>query len=130
MRAVVGEWALQKYARVKRYVEIYGGVRQNWYRRGNAGCTYTELYCGPGRVRIEETGEVTHGSPLVAWHESVAVGSPFTQVHVADSDARLVNAAVSRLTNANAPAQVEVGSAAQTVDRVMRKLNPYALHFV
>jgi three-Cys-motif partner protein len=128
-REIVGPWALEKYGRVKRYVAISGAVRKNWYKRGNAGASYIELFCGPGRVRMEETPDVREGSPLAAWHESVSVGTPFTQVHAADADIRLVQAAESRLKNAGAPVQVEIGPAYQTVDRVISKLNRYALHF-
>jgi len=129
-REIVGSWAREKYERVKRYTKISGGVRKNWYKGGTAGASYIELYCGPGRVRVEDSKEVMHGSPLVAWTESVADNSPFTQVHVADSDARIVDAVERRLKTAIAPVQIEIGPAVETVDRVIKKLNPYGLHFV
>ena len=130
LREIVGPWAREKHERVKRYSKISGAVRKKWYKRGRAGATYIELYCGTGRVRIDDTGEVAYGSPLVAWHESVADCSAFTQIHIADADQRLVHAAEHRLKATRAPVYVEVGTAAQTVDRVIAKLNKYALHFV
>jgi three-Cys-motif partner protein len=114
---------------VQRYVGISGAVRRNWYKRGKAGASYIELFCGPGKVRIEDTNEVTDGSPLVAWRESSDTDTAFTQVHVADADERLVAASESRLKLAGARVWSEVGPALETVDRIIAKVNRYALHF-
>ena len=56
-------------------------------------------------------------------------GRPFTQVHVADADDRLLEAALNRLQQAKAPVFGEIGPAVETVDRALAKLNRYALHF-
>ncbi|MGB7542712.1 MAG: three-Cys-motif partner protein TcmP [Burkholderiales bacterium] len=129
-REIVGPWALEKYLRVQRYVGISGrAVRRNWYKRGKAGATYIELFCGPGRVRIEESNDIRHGSALAAWIASTAADSAFTQVHIADADERLVTACSTRLQRAGAPVWSDTGPAIETVDRVIAKLNRYALHF-
>src|SRR2546423_950548 len=89
-REIVGAWALDKYARLAKYVDISGpSVRRNFVAAGKAGATYIELFCGPGRVRIKNTAQVTGGSPLVAWRESERTNTRFTQMHMADADARL-----------------------------------------
>jgi three-Cys-motif partner protein len=127
-REIVGEWARDKYARLAKYVDISRGVRAGFVANGKAGASYVELFCGPGRVCMKDTGEVTHGSPLVAWTESAISKTAFTQVHVADADSRLVEASAARLRKLGAPVQPETGTAEETVARIIPKLNKYALH--
>lgn len=127
-REIVGEWAKDKYARLARYVDISSRVRARFIGQGKAGASYIELFCGPGRVRVRDTGEVTHGSPLVAWSKAVESKSAFTEVHIADADSRLVHASASRLRSGGAPVLEELGKAAETVERIIPKLNKYALH--
>jgi len=128
-REIVGPWVQDKYIRLAKYVGISRAVRAKFIGRGKAGATFIDLYSGPGRVRIRGEKQAIHGSPLVAWHEAVDRGAPYTQVHVADADPKLLVAVETRLRNAAAPVFAETGPAVETVDRVIRKLNPHALHF-
>ena len=127
-REIVGPWARDKYARLAKYLDISRGVRARFIGKGKAGATYTELFSGPGRVRMKDTGTVTHGSPLVAWTEALRSQTGFTQVHIADADARLVAAAATRLQKDGAVVHSEVGAASDTVQRILPRLNKYALH--
>jgi three-Cys-motif partner protein len=127
-REIVGKWAVDKYARLAKYVDISRGVRAGFVGKGKAGSTYIELFCGPGRVRLKDTRDVTHGSPLVAWAESASSKTAFTQVHIADADTRLVEASTARLRKLGATVQPEIGTAEETVARIIPKLNKYALH--
>ena len=52
-----------------------------------------------------------------------------TQIHVADADQRFSEAVGARLSQVHAPVFTETGSATVTVDRVISKLDPHALHF-
>jgi three-Cys-motif partner protein len=130
-RELVGPWVKDKYALLRRYIDISGrGVRKKWLQKRNtAGATYIDLYSGPGRVRLRESTDVLDGGPLVAWRQAVEAKAPFTQVFVADAHAALAEAARKRLEVAAAPVEVEVGEAAATLNRILPKLNPYALHF-
>lgn len=128
-REIVGPWVQDKHVRLSRYVGISRAVRAKFTGRGKAGATFIDLYSGPGRVRIRGEKQAIHGSPLVAWQEAVDGGAPYTQVHVADADPELSAAVEARLKNANAPVFAETGPAVKTVDRVIGKLNPHALHF-
>jgi len=58
-----GAWTLEKHERLRRYVGIARAVRQKFTR---TEATYIDLYCGPGRSVIEETGETIDGSPVIA----------------------------------------------------------------
>lgn len=130
-REIVGGWVREKHARLQRYVEISGkAVRKKWLRRPrSAGATYIDLFSGPGGVTIRNSGEVLDGSPLVAWRQAVQDDAQFTQVFVADAHPAICAAVTTRLRNAGAPVHCETGDAVVTVDRVIAKLNPYALNF-
>jgi three-Cys-motif partner protein len=128
-RELVGPWASDKHDRLARYVDISRGVRARWIGKGKAGASFIDLFSGPARVRVKDTGEVMDGSPLVAWRESVRTNTTFTQIHIADADSRLVRAADARLRKQNAPVHSETGFAEATVDRIIPKLNKSGLHF-
>jgi three-Cys-motif partner protein len=128
-REIVGSWAPAKYRRLERYVGISRSVRKGFIGPGDAGATFIDLFSGPARVRIKGTQDVRPGSPLVAWLESKRDLAPFTEVHVADADPRLISAADARLRREDAPVlSAEFGPAAEIVDRIVARLNPYALH--
>lgn len=127
-RAIVGPWVREKHARLEKYIGISDAVRKKFIGPGNAGATFIDLFCGPGRARIREETEIVNGSPLVAWEESVKRKSAFTEIHIADAERPLLDAAETRLQRIGAPVQCEPGSAVDTVDRVIRKLNRYGLH--
>ncbi len=128
-RELVGPWVEEKHIRLERYVGISRAVRQRFIGSGNAGATYIELFSGPGRARIREPEQAVHGSPLVAWTKSLEVGIPFSEVHVSDLDPDNIEAAVARLRTAGADVFSETGAAVEVVDKIVAKLNPYALHF-
>ncbi len=129
LREIVRPWVKDKHTRLANYVGISRSVRGKFLGSRKAGATFTDLYSGPGRARVRDETQAIHGSPLVAWHESVDGGAPFTQVHVADADPRFSEAVDARLKRINTPVFSETGPAIETVDRVVAKLNPYALHF-
>jgi three-Cys-motif partner protein len=132
-REIVGPWVREKHARLERYVSISRATRKKYLGPRKAGATFIDLYCGPGRARIEGTREIIDGSPLVAWRKSIEgddeVRAPFTQVFIADAETELVNAAKARLERAGASVAGEALPAVEAVDRVVAKLNQYGLHF-
>jgi three-Cys-motif partner protein len=129
LREKVGPWVQDKHIRLAKYVGISRSVRAKFIGRGKAGATFIDLYSGPGRVRIRDEAQAIDGSAIVAWRAAVDNSVPFTHVHVADADVRLLAAVESRLSAVRAPVSAEAGPATQTVDRVISKLDPYALHF-
>lgn len=129
LREKVGPWVQDKHVRLAKYVGISRSVRAKFIGKGKAGATFIDLYAGPGRVRVRDEAQAIDGSPLVAWHEAVDGGAPFTQIHVADANLKLLDAVKARLRKSDAPVFAETGPATETVDRVISKLDPYALHF-
>jgi hypothetical protein len=66
---VVGPWASEKHERLKKYIDAYRSARAQFLPpRGSGGAAYVELFSGPGRSQLEDTGEFIDGSPLVAFH--------------------------------------------------------------
>lgn len=130
-REIVGSWSsTHKHALLRRYIDISGvGVRRRWLKKGSAGATYIDLYSGPGRVRNKTTGEVSDGSPLVAWRQATTSNAPFTHMYISDAQPALSEAAAFRLRAAGAPVDARFGEAAVTVDEVITSLHPDALHF-
>jgi len=129
LREIVGSWVHDKHARLARYVKISGqSVRRKWLGPRNAGATFIDLFSGPARVRIADTTEILPGSPLVAWQESMSDGTPFREVYVSDANPELTRAAAVRLRREGATVIPHAGPAIETVDRILRSVNPYALH--
>lgn len=128
LREIVGPWVCDKHAILERYVTISAGVRKSWVARNlGGGATYIDLFSGPGRVRIKDAAKAQAGSPIVAWN-SCQKGL-FTDIYVADAHADLTDHCVKRLQAVNAPVRFETGPAAETVDKLIPKLNKLSYHF-
>lgn len=126
----VGSWVPdEKHERLKRYIDISRAARKKFLGRGKAGATYIDLLAGPGKARIRETGKIIDGSPVVAFKIANEKGAPFSEIHIADEDGHAVQECSRCLAVLGATAQQYVGPAHQTVEQVVAKLNPHALHF-
>lgn len=67
--ARVGDWALQKYAYVQLYAEMFStSMKDHWDRRA-----YVDLFAGAGRARIRGTERIISTSPIRA----LSVPTPF-----------------------------------------------------
>jgi three-Cys-motif partner protein len=128
-REIVGAWVKEKHLRLEHYVGATWAARRRYVGPGKSGATYIDPFCAAARARIQGTAEVVDGSPLVAWRQALADGVPYTAVHIGDTNPQLLEAARARLERATAPVQTEEGEAASVVDRMVAKLDPYALHF-
>jgi three-Cys-motif partner protein len=124
----VGPWAKEKHQRLRKYVDISRPTRRKFVQ-GPGGATYIDLYCGSGRAIVRDTGEMIDGSPLVAFKSSRDGGVQFSEMHIADASEHLCRAAEQRLIRAGGRPSLEVGPAEVTVARIVKRLNPYGLHF-
>lgn len=125
----VGEWAKEKHDYLCRYIDISRGTRAKYLGNGKAGATYIDLFCGPGRCRVRDTGEWIDGGVVAAWKKSRDGGAPFSQVYIGDLDTPRREAAASRLRQLGAPVVEIDGNAVQSAQQVVAKLNRYGLHF-
>lgn len=118
----IGAWSLEKHERLRKYVDAAHGARGKF-----SSSAYVDLYCGPGRSRLD-TGAIVDGSPLVAFVSADKHGDQFTDFHIADREATFVEAARRRLERRGANVHAYVGEAPAVVGRVIDSLDPKGLH--
>lgn len=88
----VGVWAMEKHERLRKYVDASHAARRGYQSR-----SYVDLYCGPARSWVRETGGFIDGSPLVAFDSASKHGDQFTEIVIADANAEYLKAAEFRL---------------------------------
>ena len=122
----VGPWASRKHGFVSHYIKITSRARAKF--GGNSA--FVDLYCGPGRARVKDTGEIIDGSALVAWKacQEPGYGSPFQRLLIADIREDYVAACTARL--GNAPVEGFVGDVADATRRIVNTLDPAAFTLV
>ena len=125
----VGVWAKEKHDYLCRYIDISRSTRAKYLGPGKAGATYIDLFCGPGRCKVRETGEWIDGGVVAAWKKSQEGNAPFSQVFIGDLDTQRRQAAAIRLRNLGAPVVEVDGAAVDAVKQVITQLNAYGLHF-
>jgi three-Cys-motif partner protein len=124
----VGPWAKEKHERLRKYVDISRAARRKFVQ-GIGGATYIDLFSGTGRAIIRDTGEKIDGSPLIAFKCARDGAVPFSEIHIADMSEDSCRAAARRVVIAGGSLQMEIGKAEFTAPRIVKKLNPYGLHF-
>lgn len=119
----VHAWALEKHARLRRYIDAAHGARGKFSSR-----CYVDLYCGPGRSRVVETGALIDGSPIVAFDAAARHGDQFTEFLIGDVNENYVRAAEERLRRRGAKVRGYVGEAQFVVHDIASSLDPEGLH--
>ncbi|WP_312795673.1 three-Cys-motif partner protein TcmP [Tianweitania sp.] len=126
----VGGWAREKQAYLCRYIDISRGVRAKYLApQGAGGACYIDLFCGPGRSLVKDTGEWIDGSPVAAWKKSCEGGAPFSKVIIADLDKDRLEAATTRLKEMGAPVFPIHGPANETAARALQQSAVHGLNF-
>jgi three-Cys-motif partner protein len=125
----VGVWAKEKHRLLRRYVDICRATRKKYIGKSKGGASYIDLFCGPGRAKIRDTGEWIEGSAVTAWNMSVQGGAPFTKVIIGDADEECLEAATARLRQVGAPVIALHGTAKETASRALKESEPYGLNF-
>ena len=123
----VGDWAQEKMACLRAYVDISHAVRRK-FLEGTGGATYVDLFSGPGRTRVRGTGITHDGGALEAARSAARTNTVFSSVHVADLCEEYAASTVARLRSLGVNATGSHGSAEDTVDSVVAKLGRYGLH--
>lgn len=119
----IGEWSLEKHDLLRKYVDASWAARQKWTHR-----CFIDLFSGPGRVKVRKSNVVTDGGAVVAWRQASKRDGRFTKVIVGDIDPNALKACKTRLEGLGAPVDALEGPATQTVDQVLRIVNPNGLH--
>jgi three-Cys-motif partner protein len=74
----VGPWASTKYRKIGYYSSMFSSsMKRKWDCR-----VYMDLFAGPGKCRVEETGEILPGSPLLA----LGVADPYDKYVFCEKD--------------------------------------------
>jgi three-Cys-motif partner protein len=124
----VGEWAEQKHARIRKYVDISRAVRRKFVE-GKGGATYIDLFSGPGRARVRETTRIIDGSAVIAAKEAIESQTPFSELHIADLNESFLSAAVSRLDKLGVTTKAYAGTSEDAVGQITAVLPKFGLHF-
>jgi three-Cys-motif partner protein len=125
----VGLWALEKQELLGRYVDISRGARAKFTGPFKPGTSYIDLFCGPGRCKVKDSGEFIDGSCVTAWRKSLEGGTPFSQVFISDKDDSRLAAATERLRRLNAPVRPVPGPAVDAATAILMRTEPEGLHF-
>lgn len=126
----VGIWAKDKHELLCRYVDITRSARAKYLPpNNNGGAAYIDLFCGPGRCLVRETGEWIDGSAVAAWRKSVDGGHRFTRVIIGDADPIRLAATEKRLLALGAPVVALPGTARDTAFPARQRAPTSGLNF-
>jgi three-Cys-motif partner protein len=94
----VGSWSADKYALVRLYAHLFtSGMKGKW-----PNLVYVDMYSGAGQSRIDGSGDILLGSPLIA----LSIDIPFDRYIFCDMNSSALEAlqarVSSRFPNANA----------------------------
>jgi three-Cys-motif partner protein len=124
----VGEWITDKHDLLCRYVP--SATRKKYLPpHGNGGACYIDLFCGPGRAKVKNSGQFVDGGCVAAWRQSVSSGAPFSRMVLGDTDQVRLGAAAARLERAGAPVVTLLGSAKDNAFPAIRSAGNLGLHF-
>jgi three-Cys-motif partner protein len=122
---VAGSWTIAKHKLLRDYVIASRGAR----RRFQGNSSFIDLFSGPGRTRIKDTGSIVDGSPLVAYNAAQVSGDQFGTYHFSDVRNDYLEAAALRVARQGGVVKAYPGPALETVKQITRDLNNTGLHF-
>ncbi len=115
----VGSWTKDKHDYLRRYIGATRAARAKYLPPAPGGAAFIDLFAGPGRSRVRETGELIDGSPLIAAkHEA----SPFTQIICCDADAENQAALTKRTEADRGRASVVPGDCNDLIETIVSKV--------
>jgi len=127
----VGPWAKEKHNYLTRYIEATAGPRSKFVLSSPehprpGGAAFIDLFAGPGRSRIDKTGEFINGSPLIAAEHSQV---PFTKLIYCELDEENVHALSSRTRKYGDRVTIISGDCIDNIDRVVSAVPEHGLNF-
>jgi three-Cys-motif partner protein len=85
----VGYWSKDKLTYLAAYMDIFTtSMRQKW------STVYVDLFAGPGKSKVRDTGEIIKGSPLLA----LDLAYTFNKYIFVEADSESLNALEKRIT--------------------------------
>jgi three-Cys-motif partner protein len=120
-----GEWAEEKLDYLARYIWVFETSMhsQPWRERH-----YIDLLAGPGKCRVERTGQVLLGSPLIA----LTTEHPFTDYFFVDIDHENVEALQQRCSHSAVAQTVTIkqGDCNVIVDEIVQHVKSVDSRFI
>jgi three-Cys-motif partner protein len=120
------EWAADKHAALRRYLDISHAARRKFLMAG--GAAYFELFSGPGRLFLKGTNQFIDGSPLVAHLEATRTRTNFTNIYLADEQQTFCSAVETRLKRLGASPTTHPLRSEPAAKRIAKQLRPDALN--
>lgn len=111
-----GTWASEKLDYLRRYVDVFEkSMRAKWTYRN-----YVDLQAGPGKNRVDQTGQILLGSPLLALTTEV----PFTGYYFVEYDPAYADALRTRCSASDLFKRVHLtaGDCNQVVRQIVDQL--------
>lgn len=123
----VGDWVpYMKHLFLAKWIEGTRAMRGRWPQRA-----YVDLFCGPGRIQVEDEPFTRHGGAVIAWlHSRRHAKNTFTQCIVAELQEDRVRACEARMRALGAPVTALCGPADETVHRAFDLVDKRALTLV
>lgn len=129
----VGDWAADKHHFLRRYMHAFTQAMKG---KAWSALHYIDLFAGPGILRLESSGRLEWGSPLIA----AQMSPPFHSIHLCELNPQYFAALQARLDRINSKPKVYAFNrdANEFIDRIMKDvlpgslsvafLDPYGLH--
>ncbi len=118
----VGGWSRDKHHFLLRYIDAFTTAMhtKRW-----SGLHYIDLFAGAGIERLEESGELDWGSPLIAAQATFA----FDQLHLCEKDAEKSDALCHRVAQFRTKSKDQIlnGDANEKVHDIINAVAPRAL---
>ena len=115
-----GPWAERKYRILWNYMQMFSsGMKNLWDKR-----VYVDLYAGCGCVKVEGSGRMLKGSPLLA----LSVSNPFDKYIFCekgnDKNPWQINTLKSRVKKLSAEKDIEIieGDCNENIDNIISKI--------
>jgi three-Cys-motif partner protein len=112
----VHTWVAEKHDYLKRFIDASANPRRSYVTVGRvsnpAGAAFVDLFAGPGRARVQETGAFVDGSPLIALKHGKV---PFSRVILVEQDPENIRALKDRVGQS---ATVIPGDCNTVIDKV------------
>lgn len=127
----VGRWAKEKHDYLYRYIDATWAAREMYVKPSRefpkpGGASFIDLFAGPGRAKVDETGEVIDGSPLLAARYDRV---PFSKLILCDIDAENVRALTHRLSPYHDRVKIIEGDCIANIDKVAHEIPEHGLNF-
>jgi len=127
----VGPWAKEKHDYLERYMGATWAARIKYLTPSAdfpkpGGAAYIDLFAGPGRSKVDTTGEVIDGSPVVAAQHQKC---PFSKLIFCDIDPDNVRALDHRLSAHRDRVKIIEGDCVASIDEIANEIPPHGLNF-